>query len=61
MVVVVVVVVVVESAVVNPVGLVVPLVGDVVPGDVPKSQVLIIVLEDDPDTYSVVIHAWVHI
>ena len=52
----VVVLVLVESAAVNLVGLVVPLVGDVVPGDVPKSQVLIIVLEDDPDTYSVVIH-----
>ena len=52
----VVVVVLVESAAVNPVGSVVPLVGGVVPGDVPKSQVLIIVLEDDPDTYSVVIH-----
>ena len=52
-----VVVVVVESVVVNPVIVfvesVVPPVEDVLPGDVPKSQVVVVVLEDDPDTYSV--------
>ena len=51
---------VVESVVVNPVIVfvesVVPPVEDVLPGDVPKSQVVVVVLEDDPDTYSVIIH-----
>ena len=51
--------VVVESVVVNPVIVfvesVVPPVEDVLPGVVPKSQVVINVLDDRPDTYSVTI------
>ena len=46
---------VVVSPVIGFVGLVVPPVEDVLPGDVPKSQVVVNVLEDDPMMWSVII------
>ena len=46
---------VVVSPVIGSVGLVIPPVEDVLPGDVPKSQVVVNVLEDDPMMWSVII------